>query len=493
MAGAAAAKVKAEADAAAAMAGAAAAKVKAEADAAAAMADAAAAKAKAEADAESAAKEEREAGAWRLLFLRSAVGLVVAAAGLYLAWDELTHSKPWIRWRIRQTLKAGTDEALLPQLPRVSLGVAPITEECSAVLVMGHSGSGKTTALGKMARELKQRGVPFVFIRLRSAHDWRQPVADAAESSGVDLSNAAIRFYRAIGYPEEPSWLSGWRLGSPMVSSVGVSISAVREAQVSRFKDAIRELFDVAANLRVERLKDSEIKPENVTPVIIADELHELLSEVALPAGGKQIFSQFGVEMATHCPDNHVRVFVAASGGYLVDDLDAVAKITDPRAAEFFSSDPTPSAVRERLKEVGFSESDVDAIVGTCGTRLRHLMPFLTATRDAGGMMRHENNVPLDVGQMLERKLAAAAQQLDQLFCRSADAHERAALAQLLDDLARCEGASVRRSDLVMRHLSAITTPFPNKVLHLGSGGTVELQAEPVRKAWMRGRKNFVA
>ena len=452
-------------------------------------ADATTRKVNAEADAAVAAVEAVKM--WRRL--RSVVmSGVMAAVGLFFAFDELTHSKPWVRWRIKQTLKAGTDEALLPELPRVSLSMTPIAEEGSAVLVMGRSGSGKTTALGKMALELKQRGVPFVFIRMRSAHD-RQQLAAGAESSGVDLSNAALRFYKAISFPEKPSWLSGWRMGGLEVSTGGIRIGAEREAQALRFVDAIRELFSVAADLRAERLQNPAIRPEDVTPVIIVDELHELLSEVALPAGGKRVFSQFGVEMATHCPDNHVKVFVAASGGYLVEELDAVAKITDPRATEFYSSDPTPASVRKRLMEVGFSVSDGDAILGTCGTRLRHLDPFLTAEKGAGNVMLLKSGALLDVGKMLERKLTAAVRELDTLFRRSPDPRARAALVTLLDKLAREEDAAEQMSAVEKLPLSAFTKPFPNKVLFLGPGGTVAFQSEPVRKVWLRERKKFAA
>lgn len=156
----------------------------------------------------------------------------------------------------------------------------------------------------------------------------------------MDLRDAALRYNKAIGHPEKPSWLSGWRLGQQPVSSAA-GLSAERKRQASRFTDALRELFCVAVDLRAERLKDPSIQAEDVTPVIIADELHELLIEVALPVGGKRVFQQFGV--ATYCPDNKVQVFAAAGGSYdLVEAMDSLAKLSEPRAAVCSSSDPAP-------------------------------------------------------------------------------------------------------------------------------------------------------
>jgi energy-coupling factor transporter ATP-binding protein EcfA2 len=432
------------------------------------------------------------------LWVRRAVGGVAGVlvgtlvlGGLYLCYDHYTHhNRAHLRRRIRKTLLAGPYDGLLPRPPRISplpMPPFPIENMNRPVLVLGASGSGKSTQMGDLARTLKKRGVPVVYFRFRtsrqvSAHERAAHGLESEElpresgSSVPLLTVAAQRFYLAVGYPERSSFLSRWQMKGFKLSWEGPELNASPDAVANRFTDAITDLFAVCGELYMEREMDPKVPPADCAPVVLSDELHDLLHDRYHNEGGKNVFAHFGNEMTHSCADSHMsRVVLAASGAGLLKELEDRSAAGGDRVVSYTQRDPPESVVRERLAGLGYSQASVDAIVTTCGTRVRLLYPFLESRL-------------ADIHSVLEPLQSAAKEKVAMLMARCPEKSERKRLVKLLDKLAESPSSTV----LVERFPEAVQAPFPNKVLLRHVGGEASFQTEAVRQAWLRNRKMFV-
>jgi hypothetical protein len=426
---------------------------------------------------------------------RALAGAVLGAAvlgGLFLACDHYTHhNRAYLRRRIRKVLVAGPKESLLPDPPPPSslpLPPFPLEESTNRpLLVLGASGSGKSTQLGELAREFKKKGVPAVYFRFRSNREvaarhmaalGQDPLQSPQEgaSEAPTLTVAAQRFCHAVGYPERPSYWSRWRMNRFKLSSEGAELSVSPVAVKARFKDAISDLFAVCGELYQERKADESIPVPDKKPVVLSDELHDLLHDRFNSQGGKDVFVHFGNEMTHACTDDRVsRVVLAASGSELLDKLDTLTPAGGDRVFPYMQPDPPESAVRERLTAKGYDPATVDAIIATCGTRVRLLTPFLESRLT-------------DPSSTLERLRQSAERRLVTLMARCPEKAERDVLIKLLDKLAESSSSG----ELVERFPKAVQDPFPNRVLLRRVNDTATFQTEAVRQAWNRVRGNYV-
>jgi hypothetical protein len=423
--------------------------------------------------------------AWRAA--AGVVGVLVGAVvfgGLFLAYDHFTHhNKAYLLRRIKAKLVAGPDENLLPKPPSFSpLPLPPLSiEDMNApLLVLGASGSGKSSQLAELARTFKEKGVPVVYFRFRAARelDPDGPPRDGEpQAAPPDLTIAARRFYEAVGYPEQASIVSRWRVDGFGLSASGVQLSAAREHVESRFREAISDLYVVCGELYSERKADPRIPVADRRPVVLSDELHDLLHDRFRNVGGEAIFTHFGNEMTQSDVDaSRSRTILAASGAELLQELRNHSAARNDRVLPYMQPDPPASSVRERLAEVGYDPATVDAIVATCGTRVRLIAPFLSSRR-------------ADVSTLLHLLEAAAEEKVNALIARCPEQAERRRLVQLLDKLAE----SPTSAELVSRFpAAAVQKPFPNEALLRHVGGRASFQSEAVRQAWIRTRGSCV-
>jgi GTPase SAR1 family protein len=418
-------------------------------------------------------------------YMRWAAFGVLVFGGLFLAYDHHTHhNRAHLRRRIKAKLVAGPDESLLPGPSRFSplpLPPLPIENMNRPVLILGAAGSGKSSLLGELARTLKAKGVPVVYFRFRAS---REPDPDGPPRNGqpqsppLDFAVAAHRFYEAVGYPERASIVSRWRVGGFGLSADGAQQSKVREyeEEMSRFMEAISDLYSVCAELYIERKADPSIAPSDRRPVVLSDELHNLLHERHRNYGGKTVFGHFGNEMTLSDVDAGVsRTILAAGGVGLLQDLREFSAARSDRVLPCMQPDPSASSVRERLAEVGYDPATVDAIVATCGTRVRLLAPFLSSRL-------------ADVSIRLQSLKAAAEGKVDELMARCPEKAERQKLVRLLDKLAE----SPTSAELVERFPAAVQKPFPSEALLRHVGGKASFETEAVRQAWIRTRGSYV-
>jgi energy-coupling factor transporter ATP-binding protein EcfA2 len=443
-------------------------KVKADTDKVKAEAAAHADKVKAEAAAH-ADKVKAEAGsAWdrwwaqRMTLLLSTGALVLSAA--YLAYDELTHSKAFIRWNMKRVIRAGPPDRVLPKpVPedrRFKLE-EPEVEPGSPLLILGPSGSGKSSLMAKMVRDLKSKKVPVAYFRTRSSYAEKK---DGEPLSGAPaLEVAARKFCEAVGYPERPSLLSRWK---PKDASVGVpsgvQTTVVPESgTVKHFLNAIDELFEACSELQDETGK---------VPYIIIDEFHDFMSERLRWAGGETVFVMFANHMLSFGLDrDRVEVVAGASGSELLADLAKLTKAKDDRVDTFYTEDPSEEVVRARLLQLKYSDEVATRIIASCGTRLRILKPFLT---------RNEAMPEAKVELKLTKARKRADQSLRALLGRAKEAGVREEVEALLNKLEN--GELVANEDIP----PALFSPFPNNVMYWAEGGVVTFQSVPVKTAW---------
>jgi hypothetical protein len=440
------------------------------------------------------AKDTSEKAANDLLWARRAlVGTVVLSGlfgGLFLAYDHYTHhNRAHLRRRIRQTLIAGPTKNLLPSAPpTAALPLAPVRMVGNRpTLLLGASGSGKSTQLGELARDFQMKGVPVVYFRFRSSREvaTRQLAARGQDtpqspqegaSEAPTLTVAAQRFYQAVGYPERQSYWNRWRMNGFKLSREGPELSVSPVVVKARFKNAITDLFAVCGELYHERNADTSIPVANHKPVVLSDELHDLLHDRYDSEGGKEVLAHFGDEMTHSGADERVsRVVLAASGADLLMHLQKYSTAKGNRVRAYMQPDPPESVVRERLVASGYDGASVDAIVAVCGTRVRLLYPFL------------ESRVE-DIAAELEDLLLQAEEYLKAVMARFDGKEGRKQLAQVLDRLAE----SPTSSEEVSAFPNVAVEPFPNQVLLRHVGGRASFQTEAVRQAWKRVRGKFV-
>jgi hypothetical protein len=118
----------------------------------------------------------------------------------------------------------------------------------------------------------------------------------------------------------------------------------------------------------------------------------------------------------------------------------------------------------------------VDAIITTCGTRVRLLRPFLASRLE-------------DVSPPLKRIQASAEQKIDALFARCPEKSDQKRLVRVLDKLAESRSSSEHVRDFPQK---AVQDPFPNKVLLRHVEPTASFQTEALRQAWTRVRGKYL-
>jgi hypothetical protein len=393
--------------------------------------------------------------------IKRLAGGLVALGGLWLGYDYLTHSfGPYVRWQMKRKLQQGPLEEALPNTPTHEFPMeCPSFDSNLPLLVMGHTGTGKSTILGELARDFKCRGIPAVHFRLRPLD---------SETSSVDtqtFSSAATAVFEAIGYPPRPSLLSRLSFRRAVVSATSTNAEVgVEDARVAvaHFQHAVSDLFLACRELYGERRHCNE---KDRAPVILVDELHDL----------KPIFRLLASEFTNN---STVRFCAALSSHALLLEFAATAAKGD-RTREFTTSDPPAEAVRQRLCDIGFSGASAELILGTCGTRLLLLSPFLSSS-SAGSM---------DVARDLKQIVGKARGNIDILFTLlQKDTAAKEELGLILDKL--CAGGEVYQSELSGQLALLLASPFADTVLYLNSGGCLEIQSQSYCVAWRQMRES---
>lgn len=198
----------------------------------------------------------------------------------------------------------------------------------------------------------------------------RRPTSHAPEAH---LRSVADSVYEQIGFPTRRALLL--ELAPSVKGAFGVSVY-YQPAEARRLSDALQWFIDVAREVSAERLRDN---PEAEVPVLVFDELQDLVEDRRLAAaGGRFVFNELVSALAHAAVDwRLITVVVAADSARLVDALPSNAD--GNRYKVIMVPDPKDTDVKAALEERGYTPEDAAAIIALVGTRLRLLDDALQA------------------------------------------------------------------------------------------------------------------
>ncbi len=176
-----------------------------------------------------------------------------------------------------------------------------------------------------------------------------------------------------IGLPLRASLLARLFDRGMSVSHEGFSMS-MRASSADRLIAALELLFDAAAEVCRERVLRKDVPPEDAAPVLLFDEVQDLIKDARLArVGGRDVFEALATLAVKYGVDaQSVRVAVAGSSALLALEFDKTVA-SGARWSPHLMRDPERGAVQALLLRNGYSTADADAILDLCGTRLRLL------------------------------------------------------------------------------------------------------------------------
>lgn len=459
-------------------------------------ADAAAIRTHAEAEA-AATRTHAEAEALRQL-LPLAVGFSVASL---LAVDFYHHeSGSYLRRRMLAALRApssalsGVTKASLPTpqpLPvaqsRLVLGLLP-------TMILGPTGCGKSTLLASLARESAAvkagLATPTVLVRMRlpsSQAPLPESTAPNTAAAFVEpsslMNSLAAQVFHQIGFPTRRAVVLGMpeALKAQIMARLGVRNADFRSPSSQRLCEAFRILFDVLEQLCEERMSRFGLSREDAAPVLLLDEVHDLIKTSRLVAvGGRDVFNTLAQLLVMYCVDRRsVRAAVAGSSALLSVEFDRTVA-SGSRWYYYQLRDPEVTTMLQALSKSGYDDSQARELVELCGTRLRLLEPVLTRGAEV-----------LTVREFTDSCVAMASQHYRDLFRELDDANRRI----LLDVLDRVEQAETGTGapPTFTAKISEELVARSSKVLYLHLGGTFSFQSALHRNVWKRLRSEFTS
>lgn len=281
-----------------------------------------------------------------------------------------------MRRACRPSLRAGRLPAFVPAKSPVLLPVPneTLVPHILPQLLLGPTGCGKSSLLSTLARQAVTARVPTptVFLRLR-AHGSKS--SGSSSEAKVNMDAAASQLYAQIGFPRRRAHVSSM-LARGLTFQGNFNQVAIADSSV-RLVSALETLFSVCEELRNERVA-SGIAELDAAPLLLFDEMQDLLKDVRLKAaGGELVFNTLARLIVFYSVDlKAVRVIAAGSSAELMFAFEnTVAK--GSRWRPFLLADPFPDAVTRALEQRSYSSNDARDILALCGTRLRLLSPVL--------------------------------------------------------------------------------------------------------------------
>lgn len=458
-------------------------------------ADAIRTRARAHADAERASAEAKATAerAHADTMFRAAPYLVFGACAGVLAVDYALHDVRGIQlYRITRKLRRcalPVTARLRPAHPlhipgprlRALLGKLP-------TMVLGESGSGKSTELALTARELVTLSpgsgappCPMLYIRVRQPKS-QKPTSGEGVSDDDSISDATARLaeiaqqvFAQIGFPQRESLVSMlWlRFGSSLTFE-GVK-PELRPAALcrDRLSSALQLLFEAAERLSLERLA-AGIAREHAPVVLLFDEVQELVKHKRLAeVGGRFVFEDIAMLLLEYSVDRGAVRTAVAGSSTLALEFDKTGLSTGARWWYHKMVDPAPSVVVGALVERGYTEQEAAAMVDLVGTRPRLL------------------ETPLDMGPIactceafLATSREMALNQFDELLRGPGGGVGKGSLLDVLERIVAHEAgrgaAPYYYSDLSQ----ACREADISKVLYVRLDHSVTFQSQLHRKVW---------
>ena len=437
-------------------------------------------------------------------FVPYALGISVAAL---LAVDFYRHESPnYIRRRMLATLRASRAPTTPLARQPVASQLLPVSQSRLVLgylptMLLGPTGSGKSTLLSTVAREsaaLKagtHAATPMVFVRMRLPSTQALSPEGVASDSTTSLADAhkqidslAYQVFQQIGYPTRRAILI--RVPEALKMKFGGGSDGGLLADFSsptsrRLCDALCCLFEVSEELCNERRQRKDVLPEEAAPVLLLDEVQDLIKVSRLAnVGGRAVFDTLANLLVMYCVDRRVvRAAVAGSSALLSVEFDRTVA-SGSRWRYYELRDPEKSAVLDALCASGYSKSDADELVALCGTRLRLLEPALLYGASA-----------VSARELITSSVDMATRHYRDLF-RQLSAVEKGVLSRVLDQAERAEanGQATHASPPLLSHeVTETLVARASKVLYLRLDGSLTFQSALHRAVWSQLRDECAA
>ena len=250
-------------------------------------------------------------------------------------------------------------------------------------MLLGPTGSGKSTALKDLARNFVLAGAPTFLIGFRMPREDRPkdkgplPVLEA-----VKLMDATARqVYSQVGFPTRRSIigmlvdrvvdLAAGAEAQPMgVVKACVEDSATLAPSGRRLVTCFMYLFNVAEEVSRRRQAAGMTQLE-AAPVLLLDDLEDLIKDDLLKnAGGQLVLNYISTAMVSFSVDHSfARIAVTGNSAKLVFAMPSPAR--GFRLEYEYQADPTRESMLKALAYRKYSDEDAARMVDFCGTRLR--------------------------------------------------------------------------------------------------------------------------
>ena len=302
---------------------------------------------------------------------------IVALLGADYFWN----GNEWvIHQRIKYKLTRQSTSNLKP-IPSVTIPrrQTPLIPMFKPTLLLGESGTGKSTLFAMLARKCIEDKVPNIYISVRGNTNKQVPNVEKLHS--VERLNVmANQVLQEIGYPTRDPFITTFvksiraiRFGTATIESEAKPESLT----VSRFQVAFNSLFKVCKEIRDER-KAKGFSDLEAAPVILMDEVHDLMKDSKLAnVGGREMFETLTTQLVVEgVTNNCIRSVIAGSDGQLAFDAN-YTHMKSNRLIRYYLQDPNESDVKVALKAKGYTEEECNQVISFCGTRLRILEDIL--------------------------------------------------------------------------------------------------------------------
>jgi hypothetical protein len=433
-----------------------------------------------------------------------ALGISLAAL---LAVDFYRHESPnYIRRRMLATLRASRAPTTPLARQPVASQLLPVSQSRLVLgylptMLLGPTGSGKSTLLSTVAREsaaLKagtHAATPMVFVRMRLPSTQALSPEGVALDSTTSLADAhkqidslAHQVFQQIGYPTRRAILI--RVPEALKMKFGGGSDGGLLADFSsptsrRLCDALCCLFEVSEELCNERRQRKDVSPEEAAPVLLLDEVQDLIKVSRLASvGGRAVFDTLANLLVMYCVDRRVlRAAVAGSSALLSVEFDRTVA-SGSRWRYYELRDPEKSAVLDALRVSGYTKSDADELVALCGTRLRLLEPALLYGASA-----------VSARELITSSVDMATRHYRDLFRQLSDV-EKGVLSRVLDqaECAEASGQATHASAPLLSHeVTEALVARVSKVLYLRLDGSLTFQSALHRTVWSQLRDECAA
>ena len=385
-----------------------------------------------------------------------------------VVWDWVVHEyEPYIRHCVRKKLLA----SLLAGPPVATLAVTvdnPGSIVLCAdrpVLILGETGSGKTTALRQLidnvahplASSVSRQPVPAIMISMRAG---REDLINAGPlENGRDL---CIELLRQIGFPKRRFF--GYEvLGAMTGSPYAITLDSTRVGY------AFTTLFSVCTELKT--AAGSGIPAS----LLVFDSIEDLVrSDRLRDHGGLALFQNLARLFILNTNDSP-NVYVVAAGSSAFLKLAYSHTVADPYKFRWSIQEmrkPSSEAVLAALRAVGHDSSTAAEILSVCGTRLRLLALFFQPSSD--------DPAPAQVARINDEAGVALQNLID----------DAAMLGMSREAVVKALSKVIDSSDQV-----SLRNSFPSKmwnaetlsrVLYLNPSEIFKFQNEPMRRAFLR-------